>query len=107
MQMAAQAQRDFDVVVVGGGSAGIGVTASLLRRRPDLRIAVIEPSDKHYYQPAWTLVGGCAFDVAKTVRPTRAVMPGRATGCRPRRPLSNPRPIRSGWRMAARSATSN
>lgn len=79
MQTAAQAQGDFDVVVVGGGSAGIGVTASLLRRRPDLRIAVIEPSDKHYYQPAWTLVGGGAFDVAKTVRPTRAVMPGRAT----------------------------
>ncbi len=79
MQTAAQARRDFDVVVVGGGSAGIGVTASLLRRRPDLRIAVIEPSDKHYYQPAWTLVGGGAFDVAKTVRPTRSVMPGRAT----------------------------
>ncbi|HCW19819.1 MAG TPA: pyridine nucleotide-disulfide oxidoreductase, partial [Achromobacter sp.] len=76
---AAQASADFDVVVVGGGAAGIGVTASLLRRRPDLRIAVIEPSDKHYYQPAWTLVGGGAFDVKKTVRPTRSVMPSRAT----------------------------
>jgi len=76
---AAQAPADFDVVVVGGGAAGIGVTASLLRRRPDLRIAVIEPSDKHYYQPAWTLVGGGAFDVKKTVRPTRSVMPSRAT----------------------------
>lgn len=74
-----QSQRDFDVLVVGGGAAGIGVTASLLRRRPDLRIGVIEPSDKHYYQPAWTLVGGGAFDVAKTVRATRDVMPARAT----------------------------
>ncbi|HNP25802.1 MAG TPA: TIGR01244 family sulfur transferase, partial [Nitrosomonas sp.] len=33
----------FDVVVVGGGSAGIGVTASILKRRPALRIAIIEP----------------------------------------------------------------
>ena len=65
----------FDVVVIGGGAAGIGVTASLLRRRPSLRIAVVEPNDKHYYQPAWTLVGGGAFDVTKTVQPMSQVMP--------------------------------
>lgn len=46
----------FDVVIIGGGAAGIGVTASLLRRCPSLRIAIIEPSDRHYYQPAWSLV---------------------------------------------------
>ena len=65
----------FDVVVIGGGTAGIGVTASILRRRPSLRIAVVEPNDKHYYQPAWTLVGGGAFDVTKTVHPMSEVMP--------------------------------
>lgn len=68
----------FDVVVVGGGSAGIGVTASLLKRRPALRIAIIEPSDKHYYQPAWTLVGGGAYDAADTVRNMSEVMPKSA-----------------------------
>ncbi len=68
-------QRDFDIVIVGGGSAGIGVAASLLRRRASLRIAIIEPSDKHYYQPAWTLVGAGAYDIAKTVRPMESVMP--------------------------------
>ncbi|MBL8499377.1 MAG: bifunctional protein tyrosine phosphatase family protein/NAD(P)/FAD-dependent oxidoreductase [Nitrosomonas sp.] len=65
----------FDVVVIGGGSAGIGVTASLLKRRPSLRIAIIEPSDKHYYQPAWTLVGGGAYDIAATVRNMSEVIP--------------------------------
>lgn len=65
----------FDIVVVGGGSAGIGITASLLKRRSSLRIAIIEPSDKHYYQPAWTLVGGGAFDQADTVRDMAAVIP--------------------------------
>ncbi len=65
----------FDVVVVGGGSGGLGVTASLLRRRPSLRIAVIEPSEKHYYQPAWTLVGGGAYAIDQTARNTADVMP--------------------------------
>lgn len=68
----------FDVVVVGGGAAGIGVTASLLRRRSSLRIAIVEPSDRHYYQPAWTLAGGGAFDVAKTVRAMSEVIPKNA-----------------------------
>jgi len=68
-----------DILVIGAGSAGIGVTASLLKRAPDLRITLIEPNDQHYYQPAWTLVGGGAYDVRKTVRPTLQVIPRGAT----------------------------
>ncbi|QTD36114.1 NAD(P)/FAD-dependent oxidoreductase [Pseudomonas fluorescens] len=65
----------FDVVVIGGGAAGIGVTASLLRRQPGLRIAIVEPNDHHYYQPAWTLVGGGAFEIEETARPMASVIP--------------------------------
>jgi sulfide:quinone oxidoreductase len=72
----------FDVLVIGGGSAGIGVTASLLRRQPSLRIAIVEPNDRHYYQPGWTLVGGGAYDVAKTVRPMASIIPDKATWIR-------------------------
>ncbi len=68
-----------DILVIGGGSAGIGVIASLLKRDPDLRITLIEPNDQHYYQPAWTLVGGGAYDVRKTVRPMSQVIPRGAT----------------------------
>ncbi len=46
-----------EIVIVGGGSGGITVAARLLKgwgRKPD--IAIIDPSENHYYQPAWTLV---------------------------------------------------
>ncbi|WP_236168610.1 NAD(P)/FAD-dependent oxidoreductase [Pseudomonas atacamensis] len=68
-----------DIVVIGGGTAGIGFVASLLKRDPQLKVTVIEPSSQHYYQPAWTLVGGGAFDVKDTVRPMSKVMPRQAT----------------------------
>lgn len=65
----------YDVLVVGGGAAGCAVTASLLRRDPELRIAVVEPREQHYYQPGWTLVGGGIFDRARTERPMARCIP--------------------------------
>ncbi|POF38563.1 pyridine nucleotide-disulfide oxidoreductase [Pseudomonas laurylsulfativorans] len=64
-----------DIVVIGGGTAGIGFVASLLKRSPHLNITVIEPNARHFYQPAWTLVGGGAYNVQSTVRPMASVMP--------------------------------
>ncbi|WP_454868098.1 FAD-dependent oxidoreductase [Pseudomonas farris] len=68
-----------DIVVIGGGTAGIGLVASLLKRDPGLKITVIEPDSQHYYQPAWTLVGGGAYAVKNTARPMSSVMPRQAT----------------------------
>ncbi len=72
----------FDIVVVGAGSAGIAVTASLLRRQPGLKVAVVDPREAHDYQPAWTLVGGGLFDIQRTRRPMSAVMPEGVTWIR-------------------------
>ncbi|WP_372876566.1 TIGR01244 family sulfur transferase [Pseudomonas sp.] len=65
----------YDVLVVGGGAAGCAVSASLLRRNPQLRIALIEPREQHYYQPGWTLVGAGVFDRAQTERPMARCIP--------------------------------
>lgn len=76
------AERRHQVLVIGGGTGGISVAARLCRamRNPD--VAVLEPTDVHYYQPAWTLVGGLAFDKRKTARPMASVMPRKATWIR-------------------------
>lgn len=62
------------VVIVGGGTAGISVAARLLRNGYS-DVAVIEPSDTHYYQPLWTLVGGGQAKASTTARPEASVMP--------------------------------
>ena len=76
------AERRHQVLVIGGGTGGISVAARLCRamRNPD--VAVLEPTDVHYYQPAWTLVGVLAFDKRKTARPMASVMPRKATWIR-------------------------
>lgn len=66
---------NYQILIIGGGNAGISVAAQLLLKSSSLEIAIIEPATKHYYQPAWTLVGSGAFDIQKTVRSEAEVMP--------------------------------
>lgn len=68
------------ILIIGGGAAGITVAASLQRhgvRAGD--IAIVEPSDTHYYQPAFTLVGAGLFDMDKTRRSTDTLIPPGVT----------------------------
>ena len=50
-----------DILIVGGGTAGITVAASLAKRKIFSSITILEPSKVHYYQPLWTLVGAGIF----------------------------------------------
>lgn len=62
------------ILILGGGTAGISVAARLARaKQPD--IAIVDPSEKHYYQPLWTLVGGGRAPLAKSVRDQASVIP--------------------------------
>ena len=72
------ARAEFDIVIVGGGAAGIATAASILRRSRDVKLAVIEPSDDHYYQPGWTMVGAGVFDAPFTHRREASLIPAGA-----------------------------
>lgn len=69
----------FEVLIIGGGTAGIMTAAQLLKNKIATSIAIIEPADTHYYQPAWTLVGAGTYDFEKTGKPMAAVIPKGAT----------------------------
>lgn len=62
------------IVIIGGGNAGISVAARL-RNKGESDIAVIEPKDKHYYQPLWTMIGGGQGRIESTERDQASVMP--------------------------------
>lgn len=72
--MSATSQNRHHVLIIGGGTAGITVAARL-RRKGVGGIAILEPSDTHWYQPLWTLVGGGQAPLDATRRPEESLIP--------------------------------
>ncbi|MDO6457323.1 TIGR01244 family sulfur transferase [Celeribacter halophilus] len=64
-----------EVVIIGGGAAGVAVAASLKARKADLDIAIIDPADIHYYQPGWTMVGAGVFEPSTTAKTMGSLIP--------------------------------
>ena len=65
--------KSYQLLIVGGAAAGIATASSLKKRNSKLDICIVEPEDKHYYQPGWTMVGAGLFDKEETVREMSSV----------------------------------
>src|ERR1035437_7184819 len=63
------------ILIVGGGTGGITVAARHRRSIGGNGLAVVDPSEKHYYQPLWTLVGGGVVDKRVTLRAEQGLTP--------------------------------
>ena len=63
------------IVIVGGGAAGISMASRLLRKLQSPDITIIDPSDKHFYQPGFTLIGGGGYGKDEVWRPQEECMP--------------------------------
>lgn len=69
---------NYEYIIIGGGTGGIMTAAQLLKKNITKDVAVIEPSETHYYQPAWTLVGAGAFNYEQTKKPMKDLIPSGA-----------------------------
>ena len=63
------------VLIVGGGSAGLTVGAMLRNKTNAPEVTIIDPSEQHYYQPIWTLVGAGVFPKEVSERKERDYIP--------------------------------
>lgn len=63
------------IIIVGGGTAGISVASRLKNSSLPMEITIIDPSDKHFYQPMWTLVGAGVFSHEQSEREMSSLIP--------------------------------
>lgn len=68
-------QKKVKLVIIGGGSGGVSMAARMCRHLDPEEIILIEPSDTHYYQPMWTLVGAGLYEGEKTGKPLASILP--------------------------------
>lgn len=65
----------YQVLIIGGGTGGIMTASMLLKKLPGTSVGIIDPADKHYYQAAWTLVGGGTFNFKDTAKDIKDMIP--------------------------------
>jgi len=62
-------------LIIGGGSAGITVAAQLHKELKHPDIAIIDPSETHFYQPMWTFSGAGVIGKENSQKPMEQVIP--------------------------------
>lgn len=78
----ASASSHHDVLIIGAGAAGLTVAARLLQADDPPAVTLLDPAEKHYYQPLWTLVGGGVVPKEASERNMADFIPDGATWIR-------------------------
>ena len=75
-------EKHFEILILGGGTAGLTIASQLAARIGGRHLAIVEPSTTHYYQPLWTLVGGGIFPREDSAREEGDLIPDEVTWIR-------------------------
>lgn len=73
--MATGSKAHFKVLILGAGSGGIAMASRLSKALGAKEVAILDSSEKHYYQPLWTLVGAGVVKKEVTEKSTASLIP--------------------------------
>lgn len=66
------------IVIAGGGAAGLSVASRLAAQLDGAEITLVEPSEDHFYQPGFTLIGAGVKPAAYSMLKTADYLPRTA-----------------------------
>ncbi|MFX4263367.1 FAD/NAD(P)-binding oxidoreductase [Pelotomaculum propionicicum] len=69
--------RHCQILITGGGTAGLAVASRLIKSRPGADIVLLDPARKHYYQPAWVFAGAGIIEKEASVRDLKSLIPDK------------------------------
>jgi NADPH-dependent 2,4-dienoyl-CoA reductase/sulfur reductase-like enzyme len=73
-----QNHKKCKLLIVGGGAGGSAEAAKFSSALGRNKVIVLEPSDKHYYQPMFTMIGGGMKELSDSWRPMKNCISGLA-----------------------------
>ncbi|EEB09982.1 sulfide:quinone oxidoreductase, putative [Pediculus humanus corporis] len=71
-------ERSVKLLVIGGGTGGCSISAKLTSKLGKNNVVIVEPSDVHYYQPMFTLIGGGIKKLEDSRKSMGSVLPKNA-----------------------------
>lgn len=69
--------RHCQILIIGGGTAGLAVASRLVKSLPGADIILVDPAHKHYYQPAWVFAGAGIMAKETSVRDLEPLVPDK------------------------------
>lgn len=70
---------NYKILILGAGAGGISIAAKLKRNFNDGEIAIVDPSESHFYQPLWTIAGAGLMSKFDSEKKQKDIIPNGVT----------------------------